>query len=107
MKIIFDNEEEKDAFFINVCPSSIGLNENCGHDESTCMNCWRQSGLKYEIATDRQTNPTRGDTILEARCQRYREFITSTDDWYERAVFRYNAGKLTPNDLNYLMRKEK
>lgn len=54
MKIIFDSEEQKDRYFAIFCPDEeFGLkqDENCcnAYGKKECINCWKQSGLEYEI----------------------------------------------------------
>ena len=46
MKLIFDNEEQKDSFICGNCPSDYGLRDtNCCNDGSDgCYNCWKRYG---------------------------------------------------------------
>ena len=66
MKIIFDNEEQKDRFFEMIvrsdyCPESTPLFELHNHEKCTCddldeecscKECWENSGIEIEIKED-------------------------------------------------------
>lgn len=57
MKIIFDSEEQKNIICKNgvfsSCPHEVGLRDsnicNTSLNESTCVECWLQTGLKIEV----------------------------------------------------------
>lgn len=55
MKIIFDSEEQKNAFFglmaDDYCPNCLLLPEHC-LAERDCDLCWRSCGIKVEVKKD-------------------------------------------------------
>ena len=64
MKIIFDSNVGYEAFVNKHCPSAFDLKEHkdCGKGlENLCEECWKQSGLEYEIKNE-QSNPK--ETVL-------------------------------------------
>lgn len=53
MKIIFDNEEQKNKFIFmtKVCPSEFGLEEHCSNTK--CDECWEKAAeLEVENETE-------------------------------------------------------
>lgn len=63
MKIIFESKEEFNDFINYGCPSYIlGLNDHnyCedGVHKVTCKECWKQSGLEYEIKNEESIEMT-------------------------------------------------
>ena len=77
MKIIFDNEKQKDRFFEMIvrsdyCPESTPLFELHNHakcpgndfdEECSCKECWENSGIEIEIVK-KDHNPM--TNVLEA-----------------------------------------
>lgn len=60
MKIIFDSEEQKNAFMriglgdiiTEYCPGTLHLhesNDGCCGNNGTCKECWDKSGLEMEV----------------------------------------------------------
>lgn len=60
MELIFDSVEERDEFFRNTedCPGDHGLYETpdclCRPGSDTCVECWKNSGVKYSVKEKKQ-----------------------------------------------------
>lgn len=56
MKIIFDSEEQKEAFFEHVvadyCPSIFGSDASTCFENDSCDNCWEKCGIELEVKCD-------------------------------------------------------
>lgn len=55
MKIIFDSEEQKEAFIHRICPSYLGFDDDryCG---GMCKKCW-ENAIEIEIKEEKKPNP--------------------------------------------------
>ena len=53
MKIIFDNEEQKESFFEHIaadyCPSIFGYTDSDCEISDDCSVCWKYCGIKMEV----------------------------------------------------------
>lgn len=102
MKIMFENEDEKDKM-LNIlwksasCPINFNLREldDChgGDSPEECRKCWRNSDIELT------------DSVIEklkGRLERLKKYITGMVDWEEGVFSSYGAACLTPNDMRFL-----
>lgn len=56
MKIIFDSEEQKKAFFeyvvVDYCPSIFGLDRKDVCNGYLCDDCWEKCGIELEVKNE-------------------------------------------------------
>ena len=102
MKIIFENEDEKDELLTILeesswCPSYFNLREldDChgGDSPEECRKCWRNSDIEL---TDSEMKKLKG------RLDRLKKYITGMGYWEEGVFSPYGAACLTPNDMRFL-----
>ncbi len=76
MKIIFDNEEQKQNFLkvledaANKCPSYCGFIELPSNDctpttKDNCAKCWEQCGIEMEVVSNEAHPTIKGDILID------------------------------------------
>lgn len=102
MKIMFENEDEKDEMLTilaesSKCPSDFDLREfddfHGGMSPEECRKCWRNSDIELSNSVIEK---------LKGRLERLKKYITGMVDWEEGVFSSYEAACLTPNDMRFL-----
>lgn len=53
MKIIFDSEDELEAYVLEACPPKDYV-DICPDKDMSCKECWQRSGIQIEIKSDKE-----------------------------------------------------